>query len=298
MGYQNDTKREISQQIAEAMQGDTPPWKQPLLDDSNSGIPTNALTKQRYNGINPLILEMASLRKGFTSKWWATYQQWERLGCHVKKRPDDVPDGNWGTKIVAWKLYEKPVAQKDGTIKTEKFRLLKRYVVFNADQVFGLSAKNYRTTISEAVVEPDYDQVDRIIAATGAEIRWGYPEPYYDRPPADRICLPSRRKFLNDRQLYSTIFHEIFHWLEWRTGWAGPEHLGELAAEIGTGYLESELALPHCDDMTNYKKWLPVWLAEIEKNPDYIFEAASQAARGVDFVLGFTRLQEREPIDG
>jgi len=48
---------------------------------------------------NPLILEIASQRHGFTSSIWATFNQWKQAGGSVKKRPDNVKPGKWGTSI-------------------------------------------------------------------------------------------------------------------------------------------------------------------------------------------------------
>jgi antirestriction protein ArdC len=62
-----------------------------------------------------------------------------------------------------------------------------------------------------------------------------------------------------------------------------------LIAEIGTGLMETQLGFPHSHDQTNYNKYLDEWLAEMKKNPKYIFDAATQASRSLDYLLSFTK---------
>jgi hypothetical protein len=46
--------------------------------------------------VNPLLLQMAADRRGFTSRYWGTYHQWHDLGGQVVARPANVKPGEWG----------------------------------------------------------------------------------------------------------------------------------------------------------------------------------------------------------
>ena len=96
MATQNEIREEITNQIVAALEAGVPPWRKPWSNHSNSGAPTNASTKRRYSGVNPMVLELASSRHGFRSKYWATFRQWQSLGGQVKRRPSNVPSGQMG----------------------------------------------------------------------------------------------------------------------------------------------------------------------------------------------------------
>ena len=90
MPSQAEIREKITNEIVAALQAGTPPWHRPWVNDKNAGFPANVVSKKRYSGINPLLLELAGRKYGLKSKWWATYRQWQQLGGQVKKRPEDV----------------------------------------------------------------------------------------------------------------------------------------------------------------------------------------------------------------
>ena len=63
--------------------------------DLHLAYPANAATGKLYRGVNPLLLELAAMDKGYSSKHWATYRQWLALGLQVQR-------GQHGTKIMFW----------------------------------------------------------------------------------------------------------------------------------------------------------------------------------------------------
>ena len=143
--------------IADAMRENTPPWRTPFVAHKNNGFPTNAYTNRQYGGINPLLLNIAAIKNGFTSKFWATYKQWTGLGCQVKCRPDDVPEGEWATKIVR-RVYSEEADKVSWS----------SILVFNAAQVFGnfhlVPATAYQVFNEEVSKDgPDYGNVDKYI---------------------------------------------------------------------------------------------------------------------------------------
>ena len=250
------TRLTIAEYVLTSLRAEVMPWR------SDRGIPVNPATGKNYLGVNALTLDAVATQRKYRNKWWATYHQWKSAGMQVAKRPENY-SGEWGIPVVSW----------------EENRM-KRHTVFNAEQVFGRELKNWLTS----QIEPkDYSIVDATLNATGAIFQEGE-SPLYDRA-ADLITLPPRSFFRDDPQFYATKIHELLHWAEERTGWDSPEDQGELAAEIGTGYVESYFQIPHDTDLTNCRKWLSAWISGIEKSPQYLFKAAAQAARASNVLI-------------
>ena len=100
MPSQSEIQENITARIIEGLQNGIVPWKKPWRNDPNCGSPANVVSRRNYSGINPILLDLAAQANGFTSRFWATYPQWQQLGGQVKKRPDNVKPGHWGTNIV------------------------------------------------------------------------------------------------------------------------------------------------------------------------------------------------------
>lgn len=288
---QNEIRAKITDQIIEALtKGGLPPWRMPWRSDPNAGFPMNVVSKHKYQGINPLLLQLANMRHGFTSKWWATFKQWDELGAKVLRRPNDVKPGEWGTTIVFWKPLEIVEEGENGQELKKTIFILKTYVVFNADQVEG--SNHLRCGSVPACDSVSYDEADRAIAATGAEIRHGGNQAFYSRKQ-DYIQVPCREQF-SAPEYYETILHELTHWTEHpsRLDWHQadrPYAMGELIAEMGSCFLATELNIPNADTLPNHASYLQSWLREMKSDPKYIFEASKHASKSSDFILSFSR---------
>ena len=110
MPSQTEIQQQITDRILEGLRNGVIPWRKPWSTDSNSGSPANAISRRPYTGINPILLDLVSISRGYTSRYWATYQQWATLGCQVQKRPANIEPGEWGTSIVLYKQVEKTVS--------------------------------------------------------------------------------------------------------------------------------------------------------------------------------------------
>ena len=117
-----DIYQDVTDRILEAMESGDTNWLKPFA--ASSGMPTNAVTKNEYRGINVLLL---GLLNPFQSNEWASYKQWQTKGANVRK-------GEKGTRIVFFKQLEK---ENKDTGKIDRIPLLRYSVVFNADQVDG-----------------------------------------------------------------------------------------------------------------------------------------------------------------
>jgi len=109
MPNQNDIRQQITDQIIAALEsGSVPPWKRPWRLGKNAGAHANVVSRRNYKGLNPILLDLASEKHGFSSKWWGTFNQWRQLGGRVMPRPDHVPPGKFGTQIVFWSPTRRP----------------------------------------------------------------------------------------------------------------------------------------------------------------------------------------------
>ena len=142
--------------------------------------------------------------------------------------------------------------------------------------------------LSEA--EADYAELDGIIKATGAKVKhhWNCRKPRYYRLQ-DRIVMPLQSYFQTIAHYRGTLIHELLHHVEHRVGWIGSDHQAEMVAEIGTGFIESYLQLPHDQDNSNCNKYLPMWAEGIEADPTYLFDAVAQAERATNYLLDLRR---------
>lgn len=298
MATQAEIRQEITNQIVHALEsGDIPPWRQPWTN-LGGGLPKNAVSGNRYSGVNILLLQASSQRNHFRSSLWATYRQWQERGGQVKRRPDDVPKGEWGTRIVFYKPVTKVVTDdRTGDEKEESFPILKTYTVFNLDQVEGESLDHLRTdepTTSNEFV--DYEPAEEVIRQTGADIRYGGDRAFY-RPSSDFIQLPHREQFEPSHEFYSVAYHEIGHW----TGAAhrlnrikgqrfGDEAYAEeeLVAELCSSYLLAETGVPQSDDLSTHTAYLSNWLKALKNDTRFIFRASTAASKAADCVLRFS----------
>lgn len=298
----NELRQQITNRIVEALEaGNLPPWRKPWRCDPNAGFPTNVVSKKRYSGINVLLLEAASMRYGFESKHWGTYRQWSQLGGQVKKRPADIEPGHWGTTIVFWSPIKKTKIDEAGEEYEDRFFMMKSYTVFCVDQVEGPfdHLRVGHSPDTRHYGEQVFEEAEKAINAIGADIRFGGSRAFYDTA-ADYIQMPPRDSFAIP-EYFETLCHELVHWtepanrLKWdrkNEGYA----MGELIAELGGCFMCSELGLPTADNLGNHAAYLKNWLDAMRGDSKFIFKASTQASKAVDYLLSFSRTEDREPL--
>ena len=295
MATQNQIRERITNTIVEALKsGGLPPWRRPWAADPAAGFPCNVVSKKNYRGINPLLLTISGMRHGLTSKWWGTFNQWRDMGGRVMRRPDNVPAGEWGTGIIFWSKTTKVEENEDGEEEEKDIFFLRTYTVFNVDQVEGDHLDHLRVGRSVTATNPieTYEEADKVIEATKADIRFGGNRAFYNRQ-GDYIQVPLREQF-TAAEYYETVLHEMVHWSEHpqRLNWNRADEgyaMGELIAEMGSCYLASELGIPNAENLPNHASYLEHWLRAMASDHRFIFQASSQASKSADFILSFSR---------
>jgi antirestriction protein ArdC len=231
MSKQQELRESITTQIITAIEGGTLPWRRPWSISSNGGAPCNSITRRLYRGVNPLVLQLSADRQGFRSRFWATFRQWQSIGCAVMK-------GQLGTRVTFSTPITKTTTDKKGEEQEEKFWILRAFTVFNAEQCAGAE----RFHVGEEPVLNDeldhrFDDAQRVVEATEARIIHGGDRAFYV-PETDTIHMPNRTQF-KEADYFDTIFHELSHWTEkgerlnWDRSKAGNTYAaGELRAEL------------------------------------------------------------------
>lgn len=286
MSTQTVIRQQITARIVDALRAGTPPWRRPWqADRTNVGFAANGATGHTYRGVNALLLGLA----GYSCRWWATSGQIRALGGRVRK-------GEHATQIVFCRHVEKtPKYAVDGDEVVETFPLLKTYSVFNVEQTDGLERLLPRPAEPRAFVPfVPFAQAEAVLAASGADIRYGGSKAEYDAD-RDLIRLPEPEAFAAPHDFYATAFHELAHW----TGHASRlDRLSknarfgttayareELVAEIAGCFLAAELGIPQSDDLSNHSGYLNSWLKIVGNDPTAIFVAASQASAAANFLF-------------
>ena len=294
MPSQTDIRQNITNQILSALEsGSVPPWRRPWRLGKNAGAPTNVVSKRSYRGLNPILLSPHAEKHQLTSKWYGTFAQWKRLGGRVMRRPDNVPQGQWGCQICFWSPVTKKIENDNGELEDDRFFVLRMYTVFSVDQVEGTHLDHLRAGKDDTgeSLTVDYQPAEDAIKATGASIRCGGVKAFYS-PTNDYIQVPPKATFESLDEYYGTTCHELCHWSEHssRLNWSRKEKqnsyaLGELVAEIGSCYLCRELGVPASENLENHIAYVGNWLQAMRNDPRFIFMASAQASKAADFIL-------------
>jgi antirestriction protein ArdC len=162
----------------------------------------------------------------------------------------------------------------------------------------GIAARllKYQVDLSTDVrnADPDFAPAEELLLASGADIRHGGSKAFY-RPIGDFIKLPPKGSFDSMSDYYETAFHELGHWARGKGRVADlfekRQHtydFEELVAEISSCFLMLEVGVPMADKtMMSSQAYIKNWLKGMGNDPKFIFDAASQAGRVVDYLLGF-----------
>ncbi len=289
MSSQTEIRESITSRIVEALRQGTIPWRKPWSNVADPvRLPTNYVTKQPYHGMNVMLLWLTAQERAYPANFWASYQQWRSIGAQVRK-------GEKSTQVVFWRPIKKKVKDEHGVEREESFPLLRTWSVFNVAQVEGKAVEQFQVASATAPHFTDIDrsEFDRAVAATNADIRYGFNQAAYRRPPADFITMPNEDRFHSFPDYAETLLHELAHWSELRTNWSGSYAEGELRAEIAACFMASSLGIPNSDDLTNHTAYIGSWLQALQNDPKFIFRASSAASKAADYVLGFSSPKEQ-----
>jgi len=266
---------QITERIIALLAQGTVPWQKPWK--VNTGLPRNLVSKKPYRGINVFLLMAMS----YESPHWLTFRQAIQLGGNVKKGEKACP-------VVFWKRME---TEDKESGEPQKKPLLRLYHVFNAAQCEGL--KDAPEEIPMPVTKPA-----EIVAKMPQPpvVKHGMAKAFYS-PTDDCIGMPEPERFESEASYFAALFHELVHatghetrlnraTLTEKAGFgSNPYCKEELIAEMGAAFLcgQAEIAERTIDNSAAY---LNGWLEQLRNDKTLIVQAAAQAQKAADFILG------------
>ena len=270
-------EKAATSRIADVLRDGAVPWKNAVLHDANAGLPLDIATGKPFTPVTTLLLQVASQKNNFVGRWWGDLDGWTQFGSAVGQdcEPTIAYDDEWDT-VSYWCI----------------------------DQVVGEKVDHLRVHDFSIVTDDtaNFSRIDRLVNATAADIRVGDGDennpPTWNGyvPPNPWIAFPQHvvgdyillRSLDGGSSEFFTLLHELIHWAEVRTEFMCFDMATrELVAEIGSGWLATELACPPCPCPLNHDKWLPSWLEAKKRDVACIAKAADQARKAVEFILSF-----------
>ena len=270
----------VTETILKRMQEGTFSWHQAWnLQD----IPRNYVSGKAYRGINLWLLRTSE----YKSPFWLTYQQAIQAGGHVR-------EGEHPRMIVFMKPNIRKVKELETGEEVLQFGkpVFRYYRVFNEEQCEGVPSH----AMPELKMNARIETADRLYAAMGDQApRLERGRPAYV-PAIDVITMPDIKEYESTETYYRSLFHETGHWTGAknrlaREGIVRFDMFGshqyskeELVAEFSAAMLASLYGF-HEKILDMNVGYLQSWMTRLEKDPDLIIGAASQAQKAVEFVL-------------
>lgn len=232
------------------------PWRINWIDDDNGGLFANAKNGKLYTGLDFILLGIESKKKGYTSRWWGSLDDWANLDLSLN-------DSAVGTLLST------------------------AVVVFNAECVEGKHVHKYlanehlsrwgtnRYEKAQAFIESLNTQIHH----TSNEAKFIQNLSYY------LIVVPEREKFPDLASYYNCVFHELGHWVSYQLQFKHESETEELLAEIIAGYLAAFFQIPQCPDLLNCKVNLTKWKNAIKKDEYFISDTMEKVAKIIDFLV-------------
>ncbi len=310
----NDVYAEITAQIVLSLEIGVKPWERPWDAEVPFALPTNAMTGDRYHGLNILLLWSAQDAFGFTGHRWTTYRQAQELVAeYAKKQGIDVikksrargkgyyfinEDGHplggvrkgaTGIQCLKYKPIEDSAKSENSSESnvSEPMRfVLRRFTLFNIDQVEGLSDVE---TVPNCV---DMEAAEQLFYNANADIPVHHEgvKAYY-RHDTDEIVLPDRSRFTRQDDYYATRFHELVHAVgspsrlaRDKGRYGTPEYaFEELVAELGASFLCANFGIK--GTLQGHENYIASWIQLLEDDKKAIQRAASLADRAATYIL-------------
>lgn len=277
----------VTEKILERLASGVIPWRKSW----RTALPKSYGSKKEYRGINIFLLSC----DGFTSRYWISYKEAERLGGHVKK-------GERGTPVIYWHWRtEQEIAKLIASGKTTDPAPCIPFVstVFNLDQVEGINRPEDDVTLTTQNAsdraEAVYNQmVGKPRLVQGVTARPAYSSQF------DTVTMPFTQQFHTSDHYYATLFHELIH----ATGhssrlarFGNAKHqqfddvaysYEELIAEFGSAFLCGVTGIESNTILDDAAGYINEWSKVFRSDKTILLKAASAAQKAVDHISGVT----------
>lgn len=321
----NDVYQAVTDRILEALAEGTVPWRKPWTGTDE--VPTSLSSGKPYRGVNVLLLGLA----GYGDPRWGTFKACKDAAVKAArsqgreiiekqgkpgKRPyfvevvdgiekpflGGVRKGEKGTAVILWKPVSKDFPQENGETERGSYMLLRQYTVFNAEQCSEIPALEVEELSQHEVNERAEAVWDGYKYRPG--LGHGGNRAFYN-PARDAVTMPHPEQFVGSDEYYQTLFHELVHStghesrlkrLEPAVFGSDPYAKEELVAEIGASMLAGLCGMSTAagDQSVAY---IDNWSKRLKAEPKLIVQAAAQAQKAADRILGTTfENEEQKPL--
>lgn len=305
MGRITDNRADVYQEITDQMivmiEAGTRPWSKSWSGSTAPNIPLRS-TGVPYRGINVLSLWVAAMTRGYACPHWLTFKQAIALGGCVRK-------GEKGSTVVYANKIEVDADKggQGGEDGKRQVAFLKRYTVFNAEQIDGIEAK-YPTPapIITATNPDDRDvELDALFGRVPVTLKHHGSQPYY-QPSGDHVVMPEFTDFHTSDDYYSTLAHELCHATGHVDRLARPTLIStkredyareELVAEMGAAFVSGAIGIK-LHDREDHAAYLANWLQALRNDKRAIFTAATQAQAAADWLLSRMAIETAPELEG
>jgi antirestriction protein ArdC len=219
-----------------------------------------------------------------------------------------VRKGEEGTPIVFYKQLQD---RKDDRTATDEKKeripfVLCYHTVFNVEQCDGLTLPEIDLPTTSIEIETD-ETCEAIVTGWAnrpvLHLTGEHEYRAYYRPGSDSVHMPARSRFVDAPHYYSTLFHELIH----STGHESRLHRSfgagfgdelyskeELIAEMGAAFLSAIAGIANEHTDRNTTAYLQNWISQLQEDNRLIVQAAANAQKAVDLILGTTFESEAE----
>ncbi len=278
----------VTDRILEALDNGVAVWTQPWSVDAHK----NMNSGRNYRGINQLLCQMYMDANSYEHNLWLTYKGAQKLEGNVKK-------GEKSHIVVLWKWIKKEAPEDAIDDEPITFPILRYYSVFNVDQCEGIEVP----VLEARQINPN-EEAEKVIAEyeDGPEITFGGSGAWY-APKKDVVNVPVQKSFVDDDAYYATLFHELGH----STGHESRLNRKGIMDTIRFGsedYSQEELCAEICAAMLGAKtgidpstvdraaSYIDNWRKKLGEERKWIVNAAAQAQKAADYILGVTYEEE------
>ena len=296
-----DTLKEFVGDVIQAMVHNDKDWTK-MFGDAKTLPARNAVTNNRYKGINYLMLGAVTYNKEYANNIWATYKQWSTVGAQVVK-------GSKSTTVIH---YRPPVYKHKKTgvevnsvkwIETDDYTKIKwpnlsAASVFNVAQV-DLTNASYKVP-TRNTTQYSVDTIDNFVSGVDVKIINKDHDSCYYNESEDLINMTPKEKFINTtdadatQHYYATLFHELTHATkhakrlnrkaQFQDDARKSYAYEELVAELGSILLSQHFGQTKTV-RENHSKYLNSWIEALKKDFTFLTSAAQKASAAVEFYI-------------
>ncbi|MCM1159488.1 MAG: zincin-like metallopeptidase domain-containing protein [Bacteroidales bacterium] len=248
----------------------------------------NPVSHARYRGANMLKLYLAAETAGYQDSRWMTFKQAQQMGYRVKKGAKGVRLEKYIFTRQEEQLNEDTGEMEKVTVRLDR-PMVNSFVVFNGEQIEGIPEFEPMKPLEESDV---WKLADQLIASSECPVNEKKQDRAFYKPMEDSITLPPRNVFVSPEAFTTVLMHEMVH----STGhssrlnrqmlnmFGSVEYAKEeLRAELGSYFMGSDLGIEGSEELlASHTQYLESWIGVLEKDPNELFRACSDAQKAVD----------------